>query len=935
MHNPILSYFSVIKNESGFGPEGLRKETTANVGPTGPVNWSDILNKPNTLTGYGVVITANDLPSIPWSKITDVPQLSSTVAWQDIQDKPTTLAGYGVTLTETDIPDLDWSKIKNTPTTVSGYGVTLTESDIPQINWTKIKDAPAFLTSVTWQDVQNKPNTLTGYGVVITADDLPSIPWSKITDTPTLNGIESVLSIKGKLYTYPFTPIELYITDYDVKRTYTVTAEEGNIYRTEDVITYIPPSYSTTDTITITSDGVSKTYDIEIRTIGVQKPSITYPTNGQLKLKLVFTASSSEFAGLGDPQTHKRSEWQVSESSDFSNNIVDITSSTNLTSLPLPTQLDQSKTYFIRVRHEGSISGWSDWSDPVAFTTASNTVSTPSILYPALDSSDISLRPLIKSSAFQYEGQEQSNVASSWQISTDENFTTLVADIVDSTTSLTTYLHNNPLSYKTTYYVRVKHKGSLTGYSDWSNPVKFTTADINGFLVESNNASQNTKFLDNAIVYEDGTPYIIVVGSEQTTLGSSKITLFVMKTDLTGKVLWKKIYDPFNYYPNNFVGVSIAVENNIPYIYIAGQLVRTLTSANRNAIVVKMSVDGSIVWSRVMSRAENYNVGDITTISTSTGTQVFLFSSITNTAGTILGMCYDKLDQNGNYIKSTQLNIASLNLATPLWISSNIENGTEYIYSLAARRTSAESYTRANLTKLDKDLNVIWTKLIYANPYSVSLVPSSFLINEENGTNYIYMSYGGNTRNSSILKMDALFNVSWIRQVTYSASSATEYISGMALHKKPDGDEILIMGTVHSSGNRDSYLTKIKTDGSIMNNIILSGGYYETPYTCSVVNTNEPVYIGVGSSGSIAANNNYPSGFLLRTNKDFNFITSILPNSTHLTLKSTNLTSNPASDTSVTIVNETVTVVSPAVTATEAPTSTPSNSNLSFSLSLY
>jgi hypothetical protein len=198
------------------------------------------------------------------------------------------------------------------------------------------------------------------------------------------------------------------------------------------------------------------------------------------------------------------------------------------------------------------------------------------------------------------------------------------------------------------------------------------------------------------------------------------------------------------------------------------------------------------------------------------------------------------------------------------------------------------------------------------------------------------MSYTrGGANNPTILKMDTIFNVSWIREVAYSTSSTAEYISSMAVHKKPDGDEILIMGTDYSSGNMDSYLTKIKTDGSIMKNIILSGVYNETPYTCSVVNTNEPVYIGVGSSGSIAANNNNPSGFLLRTNKDFNFITSTLSNSTHLTIKSTNFKSDPVSNTSVTIANETVTVVSPTVTATAASTSTPSNSNLSLSLSLY
>ena len=57
-------------------------------------SWFELLDRPDTLAGYGVTLTADDIPSIPKSKISDFP---TSWAWSAITGKPTTVSGYGIT----------------------------------------------------------------------------------------------------------------------------------------------------------------------------------------------------------------------------------------------------------------------------------------------------------------------------------------------------------------------------------------------------------------------------------------------------------------------------------------------------------------------------------------------------------------------------------------------------------------------------------------------------------------------------------------------------------------------------------------------------------------------------------------------------------------------------------------------------------------------
>ena len=103
-------------------------------------SFSDILNKPTTVAGYG---------------ITD----AFSGAFGDLTSKPTTVAGYGITDALTTV---SFAQITNKPNTISGYNIT---------------DAfPGTFTALT-----GKPNTIAGYGITDAFDGA----FSSLTGKPT------------------------------------------------------------------------------------------------------------------------------------------------------------------------------------------------------------------------------------------------------------------------------------------------------------------------------------------------------------------------------------------------------------------------------------------------------------------------------------------------------------------------------------------------------------------------------------------------------------------------------------------------------------------------------------------------------------------------------------------------------------------------------
>lgn len=100
------------------------------------------------------------------------------------------------------------------------------------------------------------------------------------------------------------------------------------------------------------------------------RPVIAHPSSGQSDVDVPLTMTTDSFS---DPNgdSHKKSQWQISEESNFTNLVFETTTSEFLTILPVPHMiLKQNHTYYARVRFYDVYSEASEWSSEIEFTTA-------------------------------------------------------------------------------------------------------------------------------------------------------------------------------------------------------------------------------------------------------------------------------------------------------------------------------------------------------------------------------------------------------------------------------------------------------------------------------------------------------------------------------------------------------------------------------------
>lgn len=101
-------------------------------------------------------------------------------------------------------------------------------------------------------------------------------------------------------------------------------------------------------------------------------------------------------------------------------------------------------------------------------------VVTPSITSPLNNSSDLGRSVSFIANEFIASGGVDTHEGTDWQVATDIGFTNLVADIVNDVNNKTSWTVSG-LEVSTTYYARVRYKGTSMGYSNWSNISTFTT----------------------------------------------------------------------------------------------------------------------------------------------------------------------------------------------------------------------------------------------------------------------------------------------------------------------------------------------------------------------------------------------------------------------------------------------------------------------------
>lgn len=119
-------------------------------------------------------------------------------------------------------------------------------------------------------------------------------------------------------------------------------------------------------------------------------------------------------------------------------------------------------------------SGFTINGKTVHVTVASIQPNQASIVSPSEGAQNRNSSISVTSSAFSMNFGSDTHSSSDWQLSTDAGFNNIVSSITDDTVSKTTWLLTS-LNANTTYYVRVRHKGTTYGYGAWSNGSSFKT----------------------------------------------------------------------------------------------------------------------------------------------------------------------------------------------------------------------------------------------------------------------------------------------------------------------------------------------------------------------------------------------------------------------------------------------------------------------------
>jgi len=144
-------------------------------------SWFELLDKPDTIAGLGVALSASDIPNLDWSKITT--------------GKPSTLAGYGITdaVAFVAINGVNYAPVSGvvtlpvyTSTQVDALArlKTLALSDDGVLSFTHQDDSTTlvdFTHEHSFLELLDRPETIKGYGITIVASDIPNLDWSKIT----------------------------------------------------------------------------------------------------------------------------------------------------------------------------------------------------------------------------------------------------------------------------------------------------------------------------------------------------------------------------------------------------------------------------------------------------------------------------------------------------------------------------------------------------------------------------------------------------------------------------------------------------------------------------------------------------------------------------------------------------------------------------------
>lgn len=170
------------------------------------------------------------------------------------------------------------------------------------------------------------------------------------------------------------------ITNYDYQKTYHLSVIGlGTVVQNEQTINYTPPPSATDGGDGFIVNG--KKYLFTISPNGVNQPTIVAPVNNALGVTTDYTFIGSPFGYSGSSQTHSSSDWQIATDSNFLNVVQSVTDNSSYKTTWTVTGMDAGVTLYVRARYKGTLTGYSNWTNPTVFTTKN--------VYPSVESASI------------------------------------------------------------------------------------------------------------------------------------------------------------------------------------------------------------------------------------------------------------------------------------------------------------------------------------------------------------------------------------------------------------------------------------------------------------------------------------------------------------------------------------------------------------------
>jgi hypothetical protein len=208
-------------------------------------------------------------------------------------------------------------------------------------------------------------------------------------------------------------------------------------------------------------------------------PTIANPADGATDIGETPTLAIAGFVSPAG-NAFAAAEFQVAADSAFAS-IVHGSDWVSAQSYTLPAGLlTENTAYYVRARVKDSAGLSSEWSAVASFVAKASFayVNTPTITSPANGQTDIPEQPTLISSGFAATGGSDTHAASQWQIRlATDTWDTPLHDSGETATDLTSYTVPAGVLQpgQAQYALRVRHKGAVLGWSEWSADVSIIT----------------------------------------------------------------------------------------------------------------------------------------------------------------------------------------------------------------------------------------------------------------------------------------------------------------------------------------------------------------------------------------------------------------------------------------------------------------------------